>query len=72
MFAIPKPMLKGLGLHPNQQVEVSISEGRMIVEATVKARYSLAELLAECDFSQPMTTEDRQWLDSTPVGGEVI
>lgn len=72
MFAIPKPMLEGLGLHANQQVDVSISEGRMIVEPKVRPRYSLAELLAQCDFSQPMSTEEREWLDAPPVGGEVI
>ncbi len=36
MFAIPKPMLDGLDLHANQQVGVSISGGRMIVEPKVR------------------------------------
>lgn len=72
MFAIPKPMLDGLDLHANQQVGVSISEGRMIVEPKVRPRYTLAELLAQCDFEQPMTDEDREWLDAPPVGREGI
>jgi antitoxin component of MazEF toxin-antitoxin module len=29
MFAIPKPMLEGLNLHADQQVGVSISDGRI-------------------------------------------
>ncbi len=72
MFAIPKPMLDGLDLHANQQVSVSISEGRMIVEPKVKPRYTLAELLAQCNFDQPMTEEDREWLDTPPAGREGI
>ncbi|MDQ6703558.1 MAG: antitoxin [Pseudomonadota bacterium] len=72
MFAIPKPMLVGLDLHANQQVGVSISEGRMIVEPKVRPRYTLAELMAQCDLDQPMTDEDREWLDAPPVGREGI
>lgn len=72
MFAIPKPMLEGLGLHANQQVGVSIDHGRLIVEPKMRPRFALADLLAECDFSQPITDEDREWLDSPPVGDEVI
>jgi antitoxin ChpS len=72
MFAIPKPMLDGLDLHANQQVGVSISEGRMIVEPKVRPRYTLAELMAQCDLDQSMTDEDREWLDAPPVGREGI
>jgi antitoxin ChpS len=72
MFAIPKPMLDGLDLHANQQVGVSISEGRMIVEPKVRRRYTLAELMAQCDLDRPMTDEDREWLDAPPVGREGI
>ena len=72
MFAIPKAMLEGLGLHANQQVDVSLSDGRMIVEPKVRPRYTLAELLAQCDFDQPMTDEEKEWLDAPPVGREVL
>ena len=70
MFAIPKPMLDGLNLHANQQVSVSISEGRMMVEPKVRPRYTVTELIAQCDLDQPMTDEDREWLDAPPVGRE--
>ncbi len=72
MFAIPKPMLEGLGLHANQQVGVSISGGRMIVEPKVKPRYTLTELMAQCDLEQPMTADDREWLAAPSVGREAI
>jgi len=35
-----------------------------------KGRYSLADLLAQCDLNAPMTDEDRDWLDAPSVGRE--
>ncbi len=72
MLAIPKPLLESLDLHANQEVGVTISDGRIIVEPKVRPRYTLAELLGQCDLDQPMTAEDREWLDAPPVGRETI
>jgi antitoxin ChpS len=72
MFAIPKPMLEGLDLHANQQVGVSISDGRIVIEPKVKPRYTLAELMAQCDLEQPVTAEHRAWLAAPAVGREAI
>ncbi|MHB8165392.1 MAG: AbrB/MazE/SpoVT family DNA-binding domain-containing protein [Sulfuricella sp.] len=35
-------------------------------------RYTLAELLAQCDFSKPMSADEREWIDAPPVGLEEI
>lgn len=35
-------------------------------------RATLAELLAQCDFSIPVSEEDREWLDAPAVGREVL
>ncbi len=70
MFAIPKPMLEGLNLRADQQVGVSISDGRIIVEPKMKPRYTLTELMAQCELDQPMTAEDREWLAAPTVGRE--
>ncbi|MCI0467664.1 MAG: antitoxin [Beijerinckiaceae bacterium] len=72
MFAIPKPLLDSLGLRANQQVGVSMSDGRMIVEPKVRVRYTLAELMAQCDLDEPVPAEDREWLDAPPAGREAI
>jgi antitoxin ChpS len=37
-----------------------------------KGRYSLAELVAQCDPSAPLSAEDRDWLDDPPIGREVL
>ncbi len=72
MFAIPKAILESLNLVPNRQVGLSVSEGRLIVEPQPRPRYTLAELMEQCDLSAPMTDEDRAWLDAAPVGREEI
>jgi antitoxin ChpS len=72
MFAIPKPLLDGLGLAPNTQVGLSVSEGRLIVEPHPRPRYTLAELLGQCDLSQRATDEERAWLDAEPAGREAL
>ena len=72
MFAIPKSILEGLGLTPNSQVGLSVSEGRLIVEPNPKPRYTLAELIEQCDLSAPLTEEDREWLDAESVGREAL
>jgi antitoxin component of MazEF toxin-antitoxin module len=35
-----------------------------------KRRYSLAELLAQCEGG-PLTQEEREWLDAPDVGSEI-
>lgn len=72
MFAIPKPILDSLDLRPNAEVSLSISEGCLVVEPHSRPRYTLAELLAQCDPSAPRTDEEQAWLDDEPVGREII
>jgi len=72
MFAIPKSILEGLGLSPNTQVGLSVSEGRLIVEPHPRPRYTLAELIEQCDLSAPTTEEDQAWLEAKPTGREMI
>ena len=72
MFAIPKAILESLDLLPNTQVGLSVSDGRLIVEPHPRKRYTLAELMGQCDLSAPMTDETRAWLDTAPVGREEI
>ena len=37
-----------------------------------KGRYTLAELVDQCDPQAPMSEEDREWLDSPPFGREAL
>lgn len=72
VMAIPKRVLELLGLHVGSQVNVNVKNGQLLIVPKVKPRYALSELIAQCDFSQPISQEEREWLDITPVGLEDI
>ena len=46
--------------------------GRLVVEPQQQPRYTLDELLAQCNPKAPLSKEDREWLDAAPVGSELI
>ena len=35
-----------------------------------KPRYSLAELMAQCDANTPLSAKDRAWIDAPAIGRE--
>ncbi len=72
MMTIPKVVVDELGLTANTKVEVLAEDGRVVAVPQRRPRYTLEELLAECDLEAPLTAEDREWLDGPPVGREVI
>jgi antitoxin ChpS len=72
MLALPPALLDLLQLKVGATVSVEVADGRLVVDPQPKPRYTLEELLAVSDFSQPLTQEDREWLDAPPVGGELI
>lgn len=37
-----------------------------------KSRYTLAELVAQCDSRAAVSVEDREWADSQPFGREAL
>ena len=72
MLALPPALLDLLQLKVGATVSVEVADGRLVVDPQPKPRYTLEELLASSEFSQPPTKEDREWLDAPPVGGELI
>ena len=80
MLAVPPALLDILQLQPGAKVGIAIQSGRLIVEPQPRRRYTLEELLAQCDpkarRSRSRSTrgskQERKWLDSGPVGGELI
>jgi antitoxin ChpS len=72
MVAIPPALLDVTHLAAGKQVAVSIEGGRLILEPQDGPRYTLEGLLAQCDSTAPMSAEDRDWLDSAPVGSELL
>ena len=72
MLAVPPPLLDILHLQPGAKVGIAVESGRLIVEPQQRQRYTLNELLAQCKLRAPRAKKEREWLDSKPVGGELI
>jgi antitoxin ChpS len=72
MLAVPPALLDILHLQPGAKVGIAVESGRLVVEPQRRPRYTLDELLAQCNPRAPRTKEEQEWLDSKPVGGELI
>lgn len=71
MLAVPPAILDLLELKPGTKVGIAVDGGRLVVESQ-KPRYTLEELLAQCDPAAEYTDEDREWIEGRPVGRELI
>lgn len=72
MLAVPPALLDLLHLSVGNKVDLAVEQGRLIVEPQQRPRYSLDELLAQCDATATHSAEDKQWLNSTAVGTELL
>jgi len=72
MLAVPPALLDILQLRPGVKVGIAIERGRLVVEPQRRPRYTLEELLAQCDPKAARTEEDREWLGSKAAGAELI
>jgi antitoxin ChpS len=76
MLAVPPAILDLLHLHAGATVGLAVDGDRLIIDPKVKPRYTLDELLAQCDpnaptNAAPISDEDRAWSDLPPVGLEL-
>jgi len=72
MLTVPPAFLDQLHLQAGATVGMVVIDGRLVVVPKSKPRYTLAELLAASDYSQPQPAEEREWVDAPAVGGELI
>lgn len=72
MLTIPKAVLDVLGLGVNDKVTLHVDGGRLLIEAPPRPKYTLADLLAQCDSSGAPSNEVRAWDAAEPVGREAI
>ena len=72
MLAVPPALLDMLQLRPGAKVCIAVQSGRLIVELQQRPRYTLDELLAQCNPKSPRSKEEREWLNEKPAGGELI
>jgi len=72
MLAVPPALLDVLHLTAGTKVGLAVDNGRLVIEPSARPRYTMAELLAASDYSQPQPAEEREWVDAPAVGGELI
>ena len=72
MMVLPPAILDMLHLQAGATVGVRVEGGRLVVEPSPRPRYSLDELLAQCDASAEASAEDGDWLAGKPVGHELL
>jgi antitoxin ChpS len=71
MMAVPPAILDLLQLKNGTSVGLTVEDGRLVVQARHQLRYTLEELIAQCE---PAAEDDdnRVILDAPPVGKELL
>ncbi|HLJ65198.1 MAG TPA: antitoxin [Stellaceae bacterium] len=72
MLAVPPAILELLHLQAGTTVSVAVEDGRLVIEPNPRPRYTMAELLAASDYSQPQPPEEREWVDAPATGRELL
>ena len=72
MLAVPPAFLEQLNLQAGSTVGLVVADGHLVVDPKPRPHYTLAQLLAISDYSQPQSADDREWVDAPAVGGELI
>jgi len=72
MMVVPPALLDVLEISAGAQVGLTVDNGRLVVQPRPRPSYTLDELLAQCDASASITAEEQEWLDSSPVGAELL
>ena len=72
MLEVPLAFLDQLNLQLGVMVGLAIEHDRLVAESRPRPRYTMAELLAASDYSQPQPTEEREWIDAPAVGSELL
>lgn len=71
MMSVPRAILDQMDLSVGSSVDIGLKHGQMVVEPS-KPKYSLEELLAQCDSSQEISHAEREWMDAPVIGQEAI
>jgi antitoxin ChpS len=71
MLAVPRAILDLLDLEVGATVGLVVEGGRLVVHPQRNPKYSIDELLAQCDPKAKITEEDREWMELKPRGREL-
>ena len=69
---IPAQLLKELNISVGDKLDAKAENGALVITPkSVKPKYTLDELLAQCDESAPMPETLVEWDSAKPVGNEL-
>jgi antitoxin ChpS len=71
MLAVPPAILDLLHLEAGTTVGIAVDGERLVIQPQPKPRYTLDELLAQCDPGGGDQEENRDWLNLASVGREL-
>lgn len=72
MLPIPPEFLSHLHLDAGASVNISLENGRLIIESKAKPRYTLEELIAQTDPAALAAAKADMFMMSGPVGRELL
>lgn len=74
MIALPKQILDEFALDAGAQLSIEIDDDAIKLKSLPKdtPKYTLQELLDQCDFSVQAANEEHEWLNAVPVGSELV
>ena len=73
-MTVPAPARDALHLAVGMEMSVSVEGHRLVLEPVkpIRPKYTIDELIAKCDLSAPYPDEAREWIDTPPVGRELL
>lgn len=74
MLAVPPALLDILRARSGDRIDIDIENGRLVAQPQRRRRYSLNELLAQCNpkAKAGRSREERDWVSGKSVGRELI
>ena len=72
MLAVPPAILDLLELRVGAKVDIHVENGCLVIEPKLRPTYSIDELLAQCDETADLSSEDHAWIDAKPAGNELL
>lgn len=67
---LPSVLVRSLNLSVGQSVNIESVDGNLVVKPKIAKRYTLAELVAQCNLNAPMPKEVSEWENMPMVGLE--
>lgn len=73
-LTIPRALRDDMGFFEGQTVLLQNKAGKLVMtpQAAAKKKYTLDELVAQCDLSAPMPTDLLAWQNMRPAGQELL